>query len=164
MKARTLILSFLVLAAVAAAVVWLVDPLVPPPPAYGLRTNDPATLALGEKVYRQQCATCHGEKLEGQPAWRERNTQGLLPAPPHDATGHTWHHPDEVLFNLTKHGVAKTARLTGYASAMPAYAGTLSDTEIVAVLSWIKSSWPPQARAAQEEVNASHEKAAARRR
>ncbi len=164
MKTRTLTLSFLTLAALALAAVWIADAFAPPPSAFTMRPDDPATLALGEKIYRQHCATCHGEKLEGQPDWRERNAQGLLPAPPHDATGHTWHHPDEVLFNLTKYGVAKAARLKDYASAMPAYEGVLSDTEIVAALSWIKSTWPPQARAAQEEVNAAHEKAAAKQR
>ena len=164
MKTRTLTLSFLTLAALALAAVWIADAFAPPPSAFTMRPDDPATLALGENVYRQHCVACHGEKLEGQPDWRERNAQGLLPAPPHDATGHTWHHPDEVLFNLTKYGVAKAARLKDYASAMPAYEGVLSDTEIVAALSWIESIWPPQARAAQEQVNAAHEKAAAKQR
>ena len=164
MKIRPLLFAVFALAALAAIAVWLSSHFNTPAPSYALRPNDPATLALGENVYRQHCVACHGEKLEGQPDWRERNAQGLLPAPPHDATGHTWHHPDEVLFNLTKYGVARAARLKDYASAMPAYEGVLSDTEIVAALSWIKSTWPPQARAAQEEVNAAHEKAAAKQR
>ena len=28
----------------------------------------------------------------------------MLPAPPHNETGHTWHHPDEMLFAITKYG------------------------------------------------------------
>jgi len=77
-----------------------------------------------------------------------------LPAPPHDASGHTWHHPDEVLFAITKHGVAKASNLKGYDSAMPAYEGVLTDAEIVAVLSWIKAQWPPDIRRQQDELNA----------
>lgn len=121
-----------------------------------LRIDDAALLARGEQVYRMHCAACHGAKLEGQPNWRERDASGRLPAPPHDASGHTWHHPDEVLFDITRHGVAKAAKLPGYASNMPAYEGVLSDEEIVAVLSWIKAQWPEPIRRQQEEVNAAH--------
>jgi len=109
------------------------------PPAIVLKPDDVKLTALGEKVYQAQCASCHGAKLEGQPEWQSRGADGRLPAPPHDASGHTWHHPDETLFRITKFGVAKAANLTDYKSAMPIYDGVLSDEEIVAVLSWIKS-------------------------
>ena len=122
-----------------------------------LRADDPQVLAVGKAVYQARCAACHGARLEGQPNWRERNAAGRLPAPPHDASGHTWHHPDQVLFNVTKYGVAKGANLKDYDSAMPAFEGVLSDAEIVAVLSWIKSRWPPEIRKQQEEVNAAEE-------
>ena len=77
-----------------------------------------------------------------------------MPAPPHDASGHTWHHPDQLLFDITKLGIAKAVKLKDYDTAMPAFAGTLSDAEIVAVLSWIKSQWPPEVRRHQEEIDA----------
>lgn len=118
-----------------------------------LRTDDPQVLARGQAIYRAQCAACHGAHLEGQPNWRERGSDGRLPAPPHDASGHTWHHPDQVLFDIVKYGVAKAAHLKNYDSAMPAYGGTLSDAEIIAVLSWIRSQWPERIRKQQEEVD-----------
>jgi S-disulfanyl-L-cysteine oxidoreductase SoxD len=118
-----------------------------------LRPDDAAVTALGQKVYAAQCASCHGVRLEGQPNWRERGGDGRLPAPPHDASGHTWHHPDDLLFRITKLGVAKAANLKDYASAMPAYEGVLSDAEIVAVLSWTKAQWPPDIRAKHDELN-----------
>ena len=118
-----------------------------------LQPDDSAVLALGQKVYAAQCAACHGARLEGQPNWRERGPDGRLPAPPHDPSGHTWHHPDELLFRITKHGVAKAANLKDYASAMPAYDGVLSDAEIVAALSWIKAQWPADIRARHDELN-----------
>jgi mono/diheme cytochrome c family protein len=124
------------------------------PGSVQLDTRDAAVLASGQSVYAQHCAACHGERLQGQPNWRLRDASGRLPAPPHDASGHTWHHPDEVLFRITKYGVAKAANLKDYDSAMPAYEGVLSDAEIVAVLSWIKSQWPAGAREKQELVNA----------
>lgn len=119
-----------------------------------LHPDDPQVMALGVKVYQAHCAACHGARLEGQPNWRMRDAAGRLPAPPHDASGHTWHHPDEVLFAITKHGVAKASNLKGYDSAMPAYEGVLTDAEIVAVLSWIKAQWPPDIRRQQDELNA----------
>lgn len=125
---------------------------------YRLQPEDPAVTALGRKVYETHCAACHGARLEGQPNWRERDASGLLPAPPHDASGHTWHHPDEVLFRITKYGVAKAANLPDHQSAMPAYEGVLSDAEITAVLSWIKSQWPRETRRLHDEVNAQAEK------
>jgi S-disulfanyl-L-cysteine oxidoreductase SoxD len=122
--------------------------------AHRLRPDDVAVLAAGKQVYDRQCASCHGAKLEGQPDWRTRDASGRLPAPPHDASGHTWHHPDEVLFRIVKEGVAKTANLKDYQSAMPVYGGVLTDAEIVAVLSYIKANWPPDIRRRHDELNA----------
>jgi len=111
-------------------------------------------VALGKLLYEQHCASCHGAKLEGQPNWRDRMPNGRLPAPPHDETGHTWHHPDAVLFGITKDGLVPGRYAPpGYQSDMPAYRGTLSDDEIWAVLSYIKSSWPDKVRVAQREID-----------
>ena len=109
---------------------------------------------LGKQIYRGSCASCHGVNLEGQvPDWQSPGADGKLPAPPHDETGHTWHHADRVLFDITKLGVAKAANLKNYESSMPAYEGVLSDDEIVAVLSYIKSSWPEEMRNRHDELN-----------
>ncbi len=119
-----------------------------------LRPDDAHLLELGAKIYQVRCAACHGTHLEGQPNWRRTDATGRFPAPPHDASGHTWHHPDDLLFRITKYGVAKASNLKDYDSAMPAFEGVLTDTEIVAVLSWIKAQWPPEIRKHQDEVNA----------
>ena len=55
---------------------------------------DQGRIVQGKTVYTANCAACHGANLEGQANWRERLDNGRLPAPPHDKTGHTWHHPD----------------------------------------------------------------------
>ena len=119
-----------------------------------LRPDDPRILESGATIYRLHCAACHGARLEGQPDWRRTDATGRFPAPPHDASGHTWHHPDDLLFRITKYGVAKASNLKNYDSAMPAFEGVLTDAEIIAVLSWIKAQWPPEIRKHQEEVNA----------
>ena len=120
-----------------------------------LRPDDSRLTARGASIYAAQCASCHGANLQGQPNWRERGPDGLLPAPPHDASGHTWHHPDAVLIRITRDGVAAVAGDPNYRTAMPVYRDQLSDEDIVAVLSWIKSSWPAGVRAKHDQINAS---------
>ena len=102
---------------------------------------DPDTLARGRELYVQHCAACHGAQLQGQPNWRERLSNGRLPAPPHDESGHTWHHPDSILFAITKFGMVPPYAPVGYESDMPAFADKLSDAEIRAVLAYIASHW-----------------------
>ena len=116
-----------------------------------LHPDDQSYVALGQELYRATCASCHGAQLEGQANWRDRGADGLLPAPPHDASGHTWHHPDEVLFDLTKFGVLPYAG-PGYHTAMPAYGDKLSDKDILAILSYIKSTWPAEIRRRQDAI------------
>ncbi len=99
----------------------------------------------GETVYGQNCADCHGKNLEGQPDWRVKTADGIFPAPPHDATGHTWHHADQVLFNITKRG-GQAGAPTGFISGMPGFAESLPDGDILAVLAYIKSRWPQEIR------------------
>jgi len=104
---------------------------------------DTTEVARGAEIYSAQCASCHGEELEGAGDWRTPLANGRLPAPPHDETGHTWHHPDPILFQITKFGTAAMVGGT-YKSDMQGYSEILSDEEILAVLAFIKSRWPDQ--------------------
>jgi S-disulfanyl-L-cysteine oxidoreductase SoxD len=117
-------------------------------------SSDQGLVARGKAVYANQCAACHGDMLQGQPDWRRRLPNGRLPAPPHDASGHTWHHPDEVLLDIVRNGLVpgKTAP-EGYESDMPAYRNLLSDSDIIAVLAYIKSTWPEDIAKLQKEVS-----------
>ena len=109
----------------------------------------------GRQIYADQCASCHGAQLEGQPDWKTPLPSGRLPAPPHDAGGHTWHHPDDILFRIVKEGTAAIVG-GGYKSDMPGFADLLSDAEIRAVLAYIKSTWPERERTYQENVSQPH--------
>lgn len=108
-------------------------------------------IEIGRRLYAETCAACHGASLEGQPNWQKRLPNGRLPAPPHDVSGHTWHHPDGVLFRITKDGPAAYPK--GYQTDMPAFALRLTDKEIAATLAFIKSTWPPEIRAKQERID-----------
>ncbi|AAV97493.1 cytochrome c family protein (plasmid) [Ruegeria pomeroyi DSS-3] len=120
-----------------------------------------ATLAQGETLYQENCASCHGRSLEGQPNWREPDADGRLPAPPHDESGHTWHHPDSMLFDYTKFGGQATLAALGVEleSGMPAFGEQLSDDQIRSILDYIKSTWPARVRAAQAERTRADEEA-----
>jgi S-disulfanyl-L-cysteine oxidoreductase SoxD len=148
----TVLTVVLSIAVVAAAVVMIKKSDEKESP-YRLHPDDASVVATGSNLYEMNCASCHGANLQGQSEWRSRGPDDLLPAPPHDASGHTWHHDDKTLFQITKLGVAKVIGDSTYKTAMPIYADTLSDQQIIAVLSWIKAQWPPEVRKNNDLVN-----------
>jgi mono/diheme cytochrome c family protein len=109
-------------------------------------------VAEGKVLYTENCAACHGANLKGQPNWQQRKADGTFPPPPQDETGHSWHHPDKVLFNIVKLG-GKAVAPPGFKSAMPSFADKLSDKQIWETLSYIKSRWPKTIRIRQERIN-----------
>lgn len=120
---------------------------------------DNRDLRNGRVLYAENCAACHGARLEGQPNWREPDENGVLPAPPHDETGHTWHHDNRLLFDYTKLGGEDALALrgvTGIASGMPGFSGTLTDADIWDTLAFIRSQWPPRVQAVQDARNPPH--------
>ena len=145
----------LILGIVGLVIVWSL-PGMASSESYSIDIEDKALVQLGKAVYLEHCASCHGVNLEGQPNWQIRDENDLLPAPPHDETGHTWHHPDKTLFDMVKLGPANI--IEGYESTMPGYADILSDEEIRASLSYIASTWPEKVKARQKQMNDSYEK------
>ena len=112
-----------------------------------------AQVERGARIYAENCAACHGAELEGQPNWRTQLSTGGLPAPPHDETGHTWHHADGILFIYTKLGANEGLGIEGFQSNMPAFRDTLSDADIWASLGYIMSRWPERVRQRQDHIN-----------
>jgi mono/diheme cytochrome c family protein len=108
------------------------------------------TYELGQRIYNVQCAACHGINGEGQfpNAPLERDITGRYGAPPHDETGHTWHHDDDLLIQITKEG-GMGDPVNFY--VMPAFESILSDREIEAVIAYIKTMWTPEQQAMQRE-------------
>src|SRR5689334_15476778 len=123
----------------------------PAPPHFADANND-ALVSQGKQIYRTQCAACHGRYLEGQPLWQVQDQYAHRRAPAHDASGHTWQHSDEDLFQMTKYGrfpgVPKSVR-----SYMPAFEKRLSDAQVLAVLAYIKADWPLGIRVSQSLLN-----------
>ncbi len=114
----------------------------------------------GTVLYADNCASCHGVELEGQDNWRSPDEDGVLPAPPHDKTGHTWHHDNGLLFTYTKLGgqAALAQRgVAGFNSGMPGFSDALSDDEIWDILAFIRSTWPERIQENQSMRNPPHD-------
>ena len=113
----------------------------------------------GRVLYVEHCAACHGADLDGQPNWRQQGADGTLPAPPHDETGHTWHHDNQLLFSYTLLGgqaALEERGVTGYRSAMPAFEDVITDDEIWDILAFIRSTWPSRVQQIQAGRNPPH--------
>jgi len=89
----------------------------------------------GGKLFRENCARCHGDLAQGDPNWRQPDTKGKYPPPPLNGKGHAWHHPTE--------GLKQTIRLgtMSRGGGMPPWGDKLTDKEIDSILGWLQSRW-----------------------
>ena len=112
---------------------------------------DPVALRTGAAVYQARCAACHGARGEGAADWTRPGPGGVYPPPPHDSTGHTWHHADGLLYRIVARGTAAaigdTLRAARY--GMPAFDSVLPPREIHAVITYLKTGWTPAQRRSQ---------------
>ena len=123
----------------------------PAPEIPPLPDLDPDEIVLGQGVYANNCAECHGANLEGEVNWQQQNEDNSFRSPPHDPSGHTWHHSDRILLESIELGGARLPDNIGGTSNMPTFADTLTEEEITAVLTYIKSTWPEDVRSIQWE-------------
>ncbi|MBY6116554.1 cytochrome c [Mameliella alba] len=129
-------------------------------PAMAAHELDGRDIDAGARLYAENCAACHGAGLEGQPDWQTPGADGVMPAPPHDETGHTWHHGNVQLFDYTKLGGAELVKrmgLSSFNSGMPGFGDVLSDEEIWQILAYIRSTWPEEIRQIQAGRNPPHD-------
>ena len=117
---------------------------VPPVP-----TLNSESVVQGEILYAQYCAVCHGANLAGASNWKQLLPDGSLPPPPHDSTGHTWHHSDELLISIILNGGDTTQ-----GSKMPAFKNKLTEEDAISILEFIKTSWGREEREFQWWITA----------
>lgn len=114
------------------------NPSAPQAPAELKPWYDFEQVSAGGRVFKEHCATCHGQQAEGADNWQKAGPDGRYPAPPLNGSGHAWHHPLAILFHTINNGSP------GGQGDMPAWNGKLTDAEIVAVIAWFQSRWPPE--------------------
>lgn len=100
---------------------------------------DPAQVERGRVLYEANCRVCHGDAATG--------VGGIPGAANHGPEGHTWHHPDGQLLDII------LGRFQYEGRVMPSFDGTLSEEEVGAILTYLKSNWLPEHRAFQEEAS-----------
>ncbi len=103
----------------------------------GGSSDDP--IKVGKTIYERDCLVCHGEVRTGE--------GGLANAPVHGPDGHTWHHPDGQLKELI------LGTLVYPQKTMPSFVGKLTDSEVDAVLEYIKTNWDTPQLEYQAEVS-----------
>lgn len=123
-----------------------------PVPSADQERND-GVVARGRTAYQANCASCHGASGEGQPGWRTPRADGTYLPPPHDSSGHTWHHSDRQLRDIVTRGGQAVYGTAQFSSGMPSWGDRLSDDEIAAVLVYIKTLWGPKEREAQRTIS-----------
>ncbi len=117
------------------------EPIIMPPPTTP-RWYQLDQVNNGAPLYKEHCASCHGSQGEGDPAWRQRDADGNLQAPPLNGTGHAWHHPLGILYQVIMNGSP------GGKGSMPAWKDKLSQDETLSIIAWFQSHWPDEIHAA----------------
>lgn len=115
------------------------DPYMTPTPAHP-----------GEINYNTYCAHCHGYDGEGQKAETVENTLslGMKTVPAHDATGHTWEHPDELLIQVILEGIDNP--LNQY--PMSGWGYVLDEQDALDMIDYMRQWWTPEQIAYQAEI------------
>lgn len=149
-------LTLMACGAVASSETPATRTVTPTPTLPPLPTLNSDEVALGRQVYLEQCAACHSQNAEGQPNWKQRDANGNMPAPPHDDSGHTWHHADGLLYEIIRDGFRDPLKPLDSPLTMPAFGDKLSDAEIRAVITYFKSLWSEESHLFQWEVSQRH--------
>ncbi len=139
--------------ATLSIVIFLLSGCVSEPPLvnqYGtavppLPTLDSSAVLRGKQIYQLHCAMCHGGNAEGAVNWKVPDENLNYPPPPHDDTGHSWHHPDRVIYEAIREGLRDSLR-PDQPVRMQSFGEKLSDAEIRAVLTYFKSLWSREHR------------------
>ncbi len=90
----------------------------------------------GERLFRQNCASCHGQNAEATADWKKADANGNYPPPPLNGTAHAWHHDLDLLRRTVREGGAKLG------GQMPAFEEVLDAGEIDNVIAYFQSKWP----------------------
>jgi mono/diheme cytochrome c family protein len=118
---------------------------LPPTHTAAALPSGPAPAANGAKVYEEQCAQCHGDRGEG--------VSGIYPALAGNRAV-TMPSPVNLVRVVLEGGYAPSTQGNPRPFGMPPFATTLSDVEIAAVLTHVRTRWGNQGAAVSEfEVN-----------
>ena len=102
------------------------------------RWFDQPVVDLGNRLFQQNCAACHGREAEGTKNWKQTDSNGNYPPPPLNGSAHAWHHSIPQLARSIKEGGIKLG------GVMPPFGDRLSNPEILALIAYFQSKWPDE--------------------
>lgn len=102
------------------------------------RWFDQPVVDLGNRLFQQNCAACHGIEAEGTKNWKQTDGNGNYPPPPLNGSAHAWHHSIPQLARSIKEGGVKIG------GVMPPFGDRLSNPEILALIAYFQSKWPDE--------------------
>jgi len=111
------------------------------------RVTDAGQLARGAKIYKANCAVCHGGQAQGATNWQKPGPDGKYPPPPLDGSAHAWHHPTTALKEVIANG---TQRIGGN---MPPWRDKITEADIEAVIAYFQSLWPDEIYQAWADID-----------
>jgi mono/diheme cytochrome c family protein len=117
-------------------------------PQASMVSSDPEILALGSRLFEQNCSPCHGPQAVGEnpstPLGGWKVGVGQV-APALNGTGHTWHHPPSYHVRIIRDGsTLEGSRMIGWGNRM-------TDFDIFAVIAYFQSLWPSHIKAAYQQ-------------
>lgn len=108
-----------------------------------------AQLELGERVYNNNCISCHLENAQGTLEWR-KTINGVYPPPPLNGTAHAWHHSIDVLMaSINEGGVP-------FGGVMPAFKNSLTEDQKLSVIAYFQNFWSKEIYNRWEKMNSNH--------
>jgi mono/diheme cytochrome c family protein len=102
------------------------------------RWFDQPVVDLGNQLFQQHCAACHGSEAEGTRDWKKPDADGNYPPPPLDGSAHAWHHSIPQLARSIKQGGVQIG------GVMPPFGDRLGNAEVLAVIAYFQSKWPDE--------------------
>ena len=102
------------------------------------RWYSPDQVEAGKRLFTGNCAICHGANAQGTLEWKKTDANGNFPPPPLNGSAHAWHHSLAVLAEVIKDGGQPMGGI------MPPFKQTLTDEQILALISGFQSYWDQQ--------------------
>jgi mono/diheme cytochrome c family protein len=111
-------------------------------------------LSRGAALYVEHCLQCHGPEGQGHPDWQTPTDGAFVAAPPLNGTGNDWKRSQQELIGVIRRGAKRNGM-----PVMPAYAGRLSDQDMINILTWLQALWPPEVYEGWLKANSGNRKA-----
>lgn len=90
---------------------------------------------LGNQVFTNNCAICHGANAQSTFNWRKKLPNGTYPPPPLNGSAHAWHHSfSQLMQTINEGGLSRGGK-------MPGFREKLTKVEKQAAVAYFQNFW-----------------------